>query len=84
MPGLSDTDPEVSQAHLELLRSAPPAKRLALARSLSRTVVGMARERIARAMPGASPQEIDLRLVRELYGPELAEGVRADLAGRER
>jgi hypothetical protein len=78
--GLSDTDPEAERVHLELLRAASPSRRLRLALSLSRTAMGLARDGLARSLPGASAEEIGLRFVALNYGRELAEDVRAYLA----
>ncbi len=86
MPGvpdeLSDTDPETERAHLAMLRAAPPARRLRLALSLSRTVMSLSRAGIARRHPDASPDEVGLIFVELNYGRELAEGLRAHLAAR--
>jgi len=81
-PGLTDTDPETGRVHLEMLRSASPHQRLRLALSLSGTVMSLARHGIARAQPGASPEEIGLRFVALLYGPQLAEDVKQCLSAR--
>ncbi len=78
--GLNDTDPEAELVHLELLRRSPPSRRLRLALSLSRTTMSLARGGLARALPGASPQEVGLRFVALHYGAQLAEDVRAYLA----
>ena len=80
--GLSDTDPEAERLQLQLLRATSPSRRLRLALSLSRTVMSLARDGLARSFPGASTEEIGLRFVALNYGPELAEDVRADLAAR--
>jgi len=79
---LTDTDPEAARLQLELFRRASPARRLALAFSLSRTVIGLSRRGLARSMPGATDEEIGLRFVELHYGSELAEEVRAHLKRR--
>jgi hypothetical protein len=79
---LSDTDPEAEAVQLSLLRAASPARRLRLALSLSRTVMSLSRDALARADPGASPEAIGLRFVELNYGAELAEALRADLRAR--
>jgi hypothetical protein len=81
--GLSDTDPETERVHLELLRRASPARRIRLALSLSRTVMGLSRGGLARRMPDASPEEVGLRFVALHYGAALADDLRADLAARK-
>ena len=80
--GLSDTDAETAAVHLDLLRAATPDRRLALALSLSRSVMALTRDAIARQMPAASQAEIGLQFVARCYGAELADEVRAALAGR--
>ncbi len=79
---LTDTDPEAARVQLELFRRASPARRLALALSLSRSVMGLSRRGLARNMPGATDEEIGLRFVELHYGRELAEELREDLARR--
>jgi hypothetical protein len=81
-PGLSDTDPETERVHLELLRRAAPGRRIRLALSLSRTVMGLSRGGLARRLPGATPEELGLRFVALHYGAELADELRSALASR--
>jgi hypothetical protein len=83
-PALSDTDPEAARVHLDLLRRAPPERRLGLAFSLSRTVMSLTRGGLQRARPDATSQELDIEFVARLYGPQLAAEVRSDLAVRRR
>jgi hypothetical protein len=80
--GLTDTDPETERVHLELLRRASPGRRLRLAFSLSRTVMRLSRDGLARGTSGGSPEEVGLRFVALHYGDELADAVRADLSTR--
>jgi len=75
----ADTDPEAERFQIELLRRAPVARRVGLARSLSRSVITLARAAIRRTMPGATDQEVGLRFVELHYGRELAEGLRRRL-----
>jgi len=87
MPGvvpLTDTDPEAADVQLELLRRASPARRLHLALSLSRSVLELSREGLARRMPGATVQEVGVRFVALHYGAALAAELRAHLADRAR
>jgi hypothetical protein len=81
-PGLSDTDPEAERVHLRLLRAASPSRRLQLALSLSRTVMSLSRNGLARRHPDASVEELGLRFVALHYGSQLAEEVRRDLRAR--
>ena len=79
---LSDTDTETAAAHLALLRAATADRRLALALSLSRSVMALTRDAIVRRDPDASDEEVGLRFVARCYGDELASEVRAALAAR--
>jgi hypothetical protein len=80
--GPGDTDAETEAAHLKLLRAATPDRRLALALSLSRSVMALARDAFARQSPAASQTEIGLQFVARCYGADLAEEVRMALAER--
>lgn len=80
-----DTDDEAARVHLQLLRAASPAARLALALSLSRSVIELSRQGIRRGLGGAaSDEEVDVRFVELHYGPHLAEALRRVLAARTR
>jgi hypothetical protein len=78
----ADTDPEAERVQLELLRRATPARRSAMALSLTQTVLELSRGGLRRAMPGASEEEIRLRFVELNYGGALAGEVRRYLAAR--
>jgi hypothetical protein len=79
---LDDTHPAIAAKQLELLRRAGSARRAALARSLSRTVIDLSRRELALRMPGATAEEVKLRWVEHHYGADLANRVRAFLAAR--
>lgn len=79
-----DTDPEAERVQIELLRAASPAQRAALARSLTSTVIWLARRAIAQQHPGASEEEIGIRFVALHYGQELADELSAFLQRRRR
>jgi hypothetical protein len=81
---ITDTDPEAEHVQLELLRKASVEERVALALSLSRSVVALSRDGIRQRFPGATEQEIGLRFVALHYGEELAEEMRAYLLARGR
>jgi len=81
---LTDTDPEAERVQLELLRQATPGRRVALALSLSRSVIELSRRGIAARMPGATDQEVGLRFVALHYGEGLALELEAHLADRAR
>ena len=73
MEPLTDTDPEARLVQMELLRRASPERRLRLALSLSRSVLTLSLEGVARRRPGATPEEIGVEFVRLHYGPDLAD-----------
>lgn len=79
----SDTSLEAERFQIELLRRAGPTRRFALARSLSQTVMQLARAGIQRGYPDADEQEVGLIFVASHYSPELAARVRAYLARRQ-
>jgi hypothetical protein len=76
----SDTDPETLRVQRELLRGAGPSRRLALAFSLSRTVMSLSRAGLARRIACHDPQEIGLHFLALHYGEDLAAAVRQALA----
>lgn len=78
-----DEDAGAREVQLGLLRAATPARRLALARSLSTTTIMLAREAIRRRHPQWSEREILLEFARVHYGDELALRVRDYLARRD-
>jgi hypothetical protein len=73
---LSDTDPKTEEFQISLLRDASETERLALALSLSHTVIQLSKRAIARANPGMSKRELDIAFVELHYGKELAEKLR--------
>lgn len=78
----ADTDPEAARVQFDLLRKATPARRSALALSLTQTVLDLSRNGLRRAMPGASEEDLRLRFVELNYGSELAAAVGRCLAAR--
>lgn len=77
-----DTSPEAERVQIALFRQASPARRFALARSLSRTALSLSREGVRRRHPELDAQEVLCRWVALQYGSALAERLRADLAAR--
>jgi hypothetical protein len=80
--GLTDTGAEIAAVLLDMVRHATPERRLALALSLSRAVVALRRDALARQRPEASDEEIGLQFVAQCYGASLADDVRTALAAR--
>jgi hypothetical protein len=70
-----DTQPAMKARYHELLRQMPEYDRLAQAVRLSRSVRELARAGIAMRHPGASDQELRVRLAVRLYGRPLAQRV---------
>ncbi len=80
----SDTSPEAEKVQIELLRNATNAQRLGLALSMTDLAIRLSRRAIARANPGLSRRELDLKFVEVHYGKDLAERVREYLKARSR
>jgi hypothetical protein len=78
-PLSSDTDLAAERVQIALLRKATEARRFALCRSLTQTVVDLSRRAMRESMPDASEREVLLRWVALNYGDALAEGVRRRL-----
>ncbi len=68
---LSDTDPDAARIQRELLRRAGPARRMDLAFSLSRTVISLSREGLARRFPSEDSREIVVAELRPEHGTPL-------------
>ena len=80
----TDTEPDVYRRQIELLRAVSPARRVALALSISQSVIDLARHGVRQALGDASPEEVGLRFVEIHYGRALARQVRDYLAsGRQ-
>ena len=73
---LTDTHPEAEKVQMDLIRRASVAKRISLMRSLTATLIALSRQGIAKANPGMSNQEVDLRWAEINYGKTLADEVR--------
>jgi hypothetical protein len=69
---LSDTSPEAEKVQLDILRQMTVAQRLGLVRSLTRTVVHLSRDGLARANPGLDDRQLGLLWVEQQYGRDLA------------
>lgn len=81
-PQSMDTHLEAEQAQISLLRQASVARRFSVACSLSQSTIQLARRAIRRKRPEADEQEVLLTFVEVHYGEQLAERLRAYLAGR--
>ena len=77
-----DTHPQMEKIQISLIRKAGKAKRIMCLRSLSQTVIRLARRAIGRANPGYNQREIDLNFIGLNYGEDLASRLRAYLRNR--
>lgn len=75
-----DTQPEAERVQIALLRQATGARRFALARSLTRTTLQVARRAMRGARPGADETQVLLACVAIHYSPSLADRLAPRLA----
>jgi hypothetical protein len=73
---------DANGVQVELLRAASVTQRVARARSLSTSVISLARRAVRRRHPGLSEVEVLLRFAELHYGQELAGRIRQYLARR--
>ena len=78
-----DTRPEAEAVLIELLRQAPPWRKLHMVGQLNQTVRTLALSGLRQRYPEASPQELRRRLADLLLGPDLAAQVYGPLRERE-
>jgi hypothetical protein len=67
-----DTQPEAEAVLIELLRQAPPWRKLYMVDQLNQTVRTLALSGLRQRHPDATPQELRRRLADLLLGPDLA------------
>lgn len=70
--GLSDTHPAAERVQIELMRQAPPWRKLHMLGQLNQTVKLMALSGLRQRHPQASEKELHRRLADLLLGAELA------------
>jgi hypothetical protein len=70
---ITDTDPEAERVLTELLRKAPPWRKLEMLEDLNRTAKQLAMVGLRARFPGATEAELKRHLADLLLGPELAE-----------
>ncbi len=75
---------EAERVQIELLSKATPERRLELGLCLSQEAMAIARHAIAEANPLVSEEKQKLLFVEITYGKDLADRVKAYLAGRQR
>lgn len=78
----SDTHPDALREQVRLLRDAGPTRRFAAARSLSRTLLSLARRQVRTQMPDASEEELRAALARRLYGDRVVRELEIGTAAR--
>jgi hypothetical protein len=71
----SDTSPEAEEVLIELLRKAPPWRKLEMVGQLNATVRTLALCGLKQRYPQATPEELRRRLADLLLGEELASKV---------
>jgi hypothetical protein len=71
----SDTRPEAERVQIELLRQAPPWRKLEMLGQLNRTARTLALSGLRQRYPQASPQQLRRHLADLLLGSILAEKV---------
>ena len=79
-----DTSPEMERVQIELIRKAPVTKRFATMQAWSQFLIEANKQRIHKDHPDASEEEVALIFVARNYGQALADGLRDDLARRQR
>ena len=67
-----DTQPEAEAVLIDLLRQAPPWRKLHMVDQLNQTVRALALGGLRQRHPDATPQELRRRLADLLLGPDLA------------
>jgi len=78
-----DTDPAAHRVQIDLLRQAGPARRFAIASSLTRFAIESSRQALRERFPDEDESSIAVRWVALHYGEELAAGLAVHLAGRK-
>ena len=78
-----DTRPEAEAVLIDLLRQAPPWRKLHMVGQLNQTVRTLALSGLRQRYPDATPQELRRRLADLLLGPDLAAQVYGPLQEQE-
>jgi hypothetical protein len=72
VPLFSDTRPEAEAVLIEMLRQAPPWRKLHMVDQMNQTVRTLALSGLRQRHPEATPQELRRHLADLLLGPDLA------------
>ena len=79
----SDTRPEAEAVLVDLLRRAPPWRKLHMVSQMNQTVRILALSGLRQRYPQASPEELNRRLADLLLGPQLAQKAYGQLSKSE-
>lgn len=77
-----DGAPAAERVQIDLLRAAGPARRVSLARSLSASMISLARLAIRKRHPEYDDRQVLLAFAELHYGRDLAERIRRHLQDR--
>ncbi len=78
----ADTQAEANEVQLQLIRNMPPVRHIQRTVELSRQLKNMLLAALKRIHPNLDDEEIRLLFIEQVYGKELADGVRGVLAQR--
>ncbi len=78
----ADTHAEANEVQLQLIRNMPPVRHIQRTVELSRQLKNMLLAALKRIHPNLDDEEIRLLFIEQVYGKELADGVRGVLAQR--
>jgi len=79
---VTDTGPEAEEVLLQLLRAAPPWRKLEMVSDLNRTLRQLVLSELAQRHPDKSDRELRLLLAERLYGTEAARAMENALLGK--
>jgi len=79
----SDTHPKMEALQIELLRAAPPGRKMEMLAGLNQAAQNLALAQTSQRHPGASERELHRRLPDLLLGEELARKVYGELGDAE-
>ena len=72
---VSDTSPEAEEVLLQLIRKAPPWRKLEVVSDLNRTLRELVLSELSERYPHRSDEELRFLLAERLYGAEVARAI---------
>lgn len=78
----SDTSPEAEEVLLQLLRKAPPWRKLQVVSDLNRTLRELVLSELRERYPDKSNEELRFLLAERMYGAEVARAIEKACRGR--